>query len=115
MAHATTERWALARISRQVAAAGRDRRQQVAGCDVVVYHVTADMTRLALVVGLDGEIFPRIRSVLRQCGVAVERTDLARQAAAMMTDSPYDLVVCRYPLPDMVTSEFLHAKASGSG
>ncbi len=65
------------------------------------------MTRTALTVGIDTETSGRLAPALGGSGVDVDHVPLARDAASVLAQRRFDLVVCRYPLPDMLLREFV--------
>ena len=68
-----------------------------------------------LSVGLDSETFLRIAPILQRNTLSVEVAEQASDAAELAKRQRFDLVVCRYPLPDMKLREFVAAiRGSGS-
>jgi len=72
-------------------------------------------TRSALVVGLDAEILAGFRPAMRQFGLALETQQLATEAARRLGEDRFNLVICRYPLPDMLMREFAASVWRNSG
>jgi len=62
-----------------------------------------------LTVALDSETFERIAPILKRSSLSVEASRLASEAIKRAVQRRYDLVVCRYPLPDMKLREFVAA------
>ncbi|MFV2071220.1 MAG: PilZ domain-containing protein [Thermoanaerobaculales bacterium] len=62
-----------------------------------------------LSVGLDSETFLRIAPILQRNTLSVEVAGQASHAAELANRRRFDLVVCRYPLPDMKLREFVAA------
>lgn len=73
------------------------------------------MNARVLVVALDDEVSERIAPILRRRDLAVERVASGREAAQRCVASSYDLVVCRYPLPDTVVRSLMEVvRGAGS-
>jgi len=68
-----------------------------------------------LTVALDDEIAERISPLLKRQGFVVSSLDQAGDALKLAHRDRFDLVICRYPLPDMKLREFVTAiRADGS-
>jgi len=68
-----------------------------------------------LTVALDGETFERISPLLRRESLSVRAAGQAVEAMRMAQQRGVQLVICRYPLPDMKLREFVTAiRAAGS-
>lgn len=66
-------------------------------------------SRSILTVALDTETFERIAPILKRSSLSVEITRMAAEAIKLATQKRFDLVVCRYPLPDVKLREFVAA------
>ncbi len=62
---------------------------------------------LAMVLDLDGELQARLRPLLARRGLAVEEARRAGEALSRLETRTFRLVVCGYPLADMVLRQFL--------
>jgi hypothetical protein len=71
------------------------------------------VTQSALVVGLDAETLAGVRPAMRQLGLEEETQPLAAAAVRRLDEDRFDIVVCRYPLPDMLMREFAAAVFNG--
>ncbi len=68
-----------------------------------------------LTVALDDETGKRISPLLRRQGLVVRSLDQAADALKLAHRECFQLVICRYPLPDMKLREFVTAvRANGS-
>ena len=67
-----------------------------------------------LTVALDAETLERIAPILGREGLAVERAQSAQEALTSARSSRHDLVICRYPLPDMKLRDFVAVVRDGS-
>ena len=63
--------------------------------------------RHALTVAIDAETRERLAPALNGSGVNLDHVPLGRDAASILAQRRFDLVVCRYPLPDMLLREFV--------
>ena len=60
-----------------------------------------------LTVALDKETSERLRPLLARTTFTVQAVEQASEAAVLARHQKYDLVICRYPLPDMKLREFV--------
>jgi CheY-like chemotaxis protein len=67
-----------------------------------------------LTVALDAETVERIAPILGREGLAVERVQSAQEALTSARRSRQDLVICRYPLPDMKLRDFVAVVRDGA-
>jgi CheY-like chemotaxis protein len=67
-----------------------------------------------LTVALDAETVERIAPILGRDGLAVERVQNAEEALTSARRSRHDLVICRYPLPDMKLRDFVAVVRDGT-
>ena len=59
-----------------------------------------------LTVALDKETSERLKPLLGRTTFTVQAVEQASEASALARRHKYDLVICRYPLPDMKLREF---------
>ena len=80
---------------------------------------TVTSSKSILTIALDAETFDRIAPILRRSSLSVEATRQATEAADVAVREKYDLIICRYPLPDMKLREFVatirHQGSASSG
>jgi CheY-like chemotaxis protein len=66
-----------------------------------------DDAKRILAVALDDETIDRIGPVLKRSTLAIDAVAQAAEAATRAIRHRYDLVICRYPLPDLKLREFV--------
>ncbi len=67
-----------------------------------------------LTVALDDETFERIAPLLKRRSLSVSTVSQGSEAEKIAKRKRYDLVICRYPLPDMKLREFVASIRSDS-
>jgi CheY-like chemotaxis protein len=73
--------------------------------------------RSILTIALDADTFERIAPILKRSSLSVEASRMAAEAMSLAERKRFDLLVCRYPLPDMKLRDFvagIRAPASAS-
>jgi DNA-binding NarL/FixJ family response regulator len=72
-------------------------------------------TRAALTVALDRDSGSRLTPLLRVPGLRVDGVAMATEAVQCARTTAYEIVVCAFPLPDMILGAFCRAiRGSGS-
>ena len=67
------------------------------------------MERRVLVVGLERSIFAKIEPILSRAPLSVDRVPKGESGMMLAERVKFDLLVVRYPLPDMATGSFINA------
>ena len=68
-----------------------------------------DDRKTILTVALDPETFERIAPILKRSTLSVQAVNQAAAALDFAAQQKYNLVICRYPLPDLKLREFVSA------
>lgn len=76
--------------------------------------VTDEVKTSILAIALDDEMFERVSPILRREEMRVSRVGQAAEGLAVARRQRNDLVICRYPLPDLKLREFVAALRDGS-